>query len=104
MVCATGTASATPSWWRGIIEMEGVDLRPIPLTRRQVLERVLAEQPDGIVQSEVFDHGELLFRHACAMGLEGIVSKRRDSPYRSGRALTWRKVKCEGYTRVTGSG
>jgi bifunctional non-homologous end joining protein LigD len=34
-----------------------------------------------------------MFRQACAMGLEGIVSKRRDAPYRSGRSPHWIKVK-----------
>jgi bifunctional non-homologous end joining protein LigD len=34
-----------------------------------------------------------MFRHACALGLEGIVSKRRDAPYRSGRCADWIKVK-----------
>jgi bifunctional non-homologous end joining protein LigD len=33
------------------------------------------------------------FRHACKLGLEGIVSKRKDSPYRSGRSPDWRKMK-----------
>ena len=37
--------------------------------------------------------GNILFRHACAMGLEGIVAKRRDRPYRSGRSPDWIKVK-----------
>jgi bifunctional non-homologous end joining protein LigD len=36
--------------------------------------------------------GEAAFRHAC-MGLEGIVAKRRDKPYRSGRSPDWIKVK-----------
>ena len=34
-----------------------------------------------------------MFRHACTMGLEGIVAKRRDRPYRSGRSPDWVKVK-----------
>jgi bifunctional non-homologous end joining protein LigD len=34
-----------------------------------------------------------MFRHACKLGLEGIVCKRRDAPYRSGRSKTWLKVK-----------
>jgi len=34
-----------------------------------------------------------MFRHACVMGLEGFVSKRRDAPYRSGRSPHWIKVK-----------
>ena len=37
--------------------------------------------------------GNTIFRHACAMGLEGIVAKRRDRPYRSGRSPDWIKVK-----------
>ena len=39
------------------------------------------------------DDGETVFRHACQLGLEGIVSKRRDSPYRSGRSRDWLKFK-----------
>jgi len=40
-----------------------------------------------------FDDGATVFQHACAMGLEGIVSKRKDSPYRSGRTKDWLKMK-----------
>jgi bifunctional non-homologous end joining protein LigD len=45
------------------------------------------------------EQGEALFRHACAMGLEGIVSKRATSRYRSGRCDAWRKVKNPAYER-----
>jgi hypothetical protein len=41
-------------------------------------------------------HGEAAFRQACAMGLEGIVAKRRDRPYRSGRSPDWIEVKKPG--------
>ena len=37
--------------------------------------------------------GATIFRHACKLGLEGIVSKRKDSPYRSGRSPDWLKMK-----------
>jgi bifunctional non-homologous end joining protein LigD len=37
--------------------------------------------------------GETVFRHVCKLGLEGIVSKRKDSPYRSGRSRDWLKMK-----------
>ena len=37
--------------------------------------------------------GETIFRHACALGAEGIVAKRRDRPYRSGRCADWVKVR-----------
>ena len=43
--------------------------------------------------------GEALFRQACALNLEGIVSKRIDTPYRSGPFLGWRKIKGPGYAR-----
>jgi bifunctional non-homologous end joining protein LigD len=39
------------------------------------------------------DNGALVFEHACRLGLEGIVSKRRNSPYRSGRSRDWVKSK-----------
>ena len=43
--------------------------------------------------------GEALFRHACAMELEGIVSKRADMPYRAGPFSWWRKIKNTTYIR-----
>ena len=49
-----------------------------------------------------FDDSEAVFNHACRMGLEGIVSKRKDSPYRSGRSPDWLKMKnpaCEAVKR-----
>ena len=46
--------------------------------------------------------GDVVFRHACKMGLEGIVSKHKDSPYKSGRSPHWLKMKnpaCEAVRR-----
>jgi bifunctional non-homologous end joining protein LigD len=63
--------------------------------RKAHLERLLARRPDGIFLSD-FEQGEIgpdLFRAACNMGLEGLVSKRRDRPYRGGRSKDWVKVK-----------
>ena len=63
--------------------------------RKAHLERLLASRPDGIFISP-FEQGEIgpdLFRAACNMGLEGLVSKRRDRPYRGGRSKDWMKVK-----------
>ena len=55
---------------------------------------------DALRSSEhVEGDGEAIFRHACALGLEGIVSKRRDARYRSGRSLTWLKIKNPDYER-----
>jgi ATP-dependent DNA ligase len=75
---------------------DGEDLRGLPLSmRKSNLARLLARRPDGIVVAP-FEQGEIgpeLFRAACDFGLEGIVSKRRDRPYRGGRSSDWIKVK-----------
>ena len=56
---------------------------------------LLRKARDGIRLSEHPDSsdGEAVFHHACATGLEGIVAKHRDWPYRSGRSPDWIKVK-----------
>ena len=75
---------------------DGDDIRKLPLSMRKTsLARLLARRVDGIFLSD-FEQGEIgpdLFRHACVMGLEGLVSKRADSRYRSGRSPDWVKVK-----------
>ena len=75
---------------------DGDDLRKLPLSMRKTnLARLLARRVDGIFLSD-FEQGEIgpdLFRHACLMGLEGLVSKLRDRPYRPGRSPHWVKVK-----------
>jgi bifunctional non-homologous end joining protein LigD len=78
-----------------VIELNGDDLRRDPLERRKAtLEMILAKAGAGIRFNEHMDgHGETVFRHACKLGLEGIVSKRKDSPYRSGRSPDWLKMK-----------
>jgi bifunctional non-homologous end joining protein LigD len=72
------------------------DLRRLPLQlRKNSLERLLARRPEGIFVNP-FEQGEIgadLFRAACDMGLEGLVSKHRDRPYQSGRSRYWVKVK-----------
>ena len=73
-----------------ILAMGGDGLRCLPLHLRKTnLERLLA-RPDGITVAP-FERGEIgpdLFRVACRMGLEGLVSKHRDRPYRGGRHST----------------
>jgi len=62
--------------------------------RKTNLDRLLARRPDGIFVA-LFEQGEIgpdLFRAACDMGLEGLVSKRRDRPYQAGRSKHWLKV------------
>jgi ATP-dependent DNA ligase len=79
-----------------ILAMGGDDLRSLPLHMRKAnLAQLLARRPEGITVAP-FESGEIgpdLFRAACNMGLEGLVSKRRDRPYRAGRSPDWIKVK-----------
>jgi bifunctional non-homologous end joining protein LigD len=79
-----------------LLELDGQDLRREPWeTRRVTLANLLRKSSEGIRFSEHLDDadGDLVFRHACAMGLEGIVAKRRDRSYQSGRCADWIKVK-----------
>jgi bifunctional non-homologous end joining protein LigD len=78
-----------------LIELNGDDLRRDPLEGRKArLEVILAKAGPGIRFNEHMEgDGEIVFRHACKLGLEGIVSKRKDSPYRSGRSPDWLKMK-----------
>jgi bifunctional non-homologous end joining protein LigD len=78
-----------------LIELNGDDLRPDPLEgRKATLEMILAKAGPGIRFNEhMGGDGETVFRHACKLGLEGIVSKRKDSAYRSGRSPDWLKSK-----------
>jgi bifunctional non-homologous end joining protein LigD len=68
-----------------LLALDGNDLRRDPLEVRKVtLASVLAKAAPGLRYNELeHDDGETVFRHACKLGLEGIVSKRKDSPYRS---------------------
>jgi len=78
-----------------LLEFDGKNLRREPLERRRVLlMRLLAEVSVGLqVNDHIAAAGDVVFRHACQLGLEGIVSKRIGSPYISGRSRTWLKFK-----------
>src|ERR1700759_4603329 len=79
-----------------VLALDGEDLRDLPLSMRKTnLERLLRGRPDGIFINpfEIGAIGPDLFRAACEMGLEGLVSKRADRPYQGGRSPHWVKVK-----------
>ena len=78
-----------------LIEIDGKDLRSTPLEqRKQALADLLHPERDGIAFNVHYDcDGATVFKQACALGCEGIVSKRLGSPYRSGRVEHWLKVK-----------
>ncbi|WP_337268836.1 non-homologous end-joining DNA ligase [Oryzifoliimicrobium ureilyticus] len=80
-----------------LLYLDGFDLRSLGLTgRRQLLEGVVPPGESGIIRlSESFEtDGETLLETARQHGLEGIIAKDRNAPYRSGRTGDWIKVKC----------
>ena len=90
-----------------LLFLKGQDLRPLPLsTRKQRLEATLAQL--GSQTLRYLEHfqakAEDVLKSACDMELEGIVSKRIDAPYASGRAGGWTKAKCRaGHEVVIGA-
>src|SRR3954467_839396 len=75
-----------------MVELNGVDLRREPIeVRKATLASILRKSRPGVRLNEHLEHdcGQTVFQHACRMGLEGIVSKRLGSHYRSGRSPDW---------------
>ena len=80
-----------------LLFLDGEDLRKRPLIeRKRLLEKLLAGARKGplFYSSHLHGQGEQVFRHACALRLEGIISKLARDPYRSGRTKSWLKTKC----------
>ena len=98
-----------------LLHLDGRDLTGEPLiARKAALEALLAKDRDNPVvrlSEHLSERGTVVFEHARRMGLEGIVSKRIDAPYRSGRTRDWLKRKCSarqefvvgGFTLAAGS-
>jgi len=94
-----------------LLGLEGFDTRPLPLARRKEL---LMKSLPKLGPVRFLDHvereGEALLRQVSAMGLEGIIAKKADAPYRGGRSGQWIKIKAEptddfvivGYTEPKG--
>jgi bifunctional non-homologous end joining protein LigD len=76
--------------------LEGVDLRRVPLwSRRAALKQLLSQESPRVHFSQDFELPPAqMLEAACKMGLEGVMAKRRDSPYVSGRTEYWLKLKC----------
>ena len=88
-----------------LLFLDGEDLRALPLlTRKGRLKKLLKNTGNGLRYVEHFTSGgEAVLQSACRMSLEGIVSKRGDAPYRSGRGEDWTKAKCRaGHEVVIG--
>jgi bifunctional non-homologous end joining protein LigD len=82
-----------------LLHLDGRDLSGLPLEeRRAALRALLGAKKEGGGLVRYSDHvvggGADFFRQACRLRLEGVVSKRREAPYRPGRGRDWLKVKC----------
>ncbi|GAU86692.1 ATP-dependent DNA ligase [Bosea sp. BIWAKO-01] len=87
-----------------LLYLNGHDLRPIPCEeRRTILAGVIKPHTSILFSEEVDAVGDAFLTLACEMGLEGIIAKRRDAPYRSGRGSEWLKIRCvqsEGFAII----
>ena len=95
-----------------LLRHEGEDLRGLPLRERKSrLRRALSFHGPVRFTPHRNERGEELFGEACEKGLEGVIAKRADSPYRSSRSRDWLKLKCHaeqelvigGFTAPRGS-
>lgn len=84
-----------------MLYLDGVDLRATPLIERKRLLEVLLDNTRGMQRVKYVAHieadGATVLDHACALGLEGIVSKLADSAYKSGNRREWSKTKCAAW-------
>jgi len=95
---AAGTASHTPLVYFvfDLLRLNGERLDQLPLEeRKKRLRALVGGRQTGRVRyaEHIVGDGEKLFEHATKIGLEGIISKRRDLPYEPGRSDSWRKSK-----------
>ena len=79
-----------------LLHLDGYDLTRLALSERKaVLGPMIGAEQNLIRFSDHFgENGDLVLRHACRLSLEGVISKRADAPYRSGRSKGWIKSKC----------
>jgi len=80
-----------------LMHLNGANLKPLPLfARKAALAKLIRRGHDRHLRfsRSLHGHGPLLLKHACRMGLEGIISKRADARYHSGRGRDWLKAKC----------
>src|SRR5258708_7524983 len=81
-----------------LLHLDGQDLTRLPLTERKAkLQALLKKSPKNTAMrysEHIVGQGAEMYSQACATGLEGIVSKRADAPYATGRQKGWLKIKC----------
>jgi bifunctional non-homologous end joining protein LigD len=102
-----------------LLYLDGRDLTHSPLEdRKKLLKRILKQKrvskvlgPPLRYSEHWIGQGDDLYQESCRKGLEGIISKKADQPYRSGRSRDWLKIKCSknqefvigGFTEPAGS-
>src|SRR6266478_6432715 len=95
-----------------VLAFAGYDLRKLPLVKRKEILRKVLPQTGPLRFSEHFEkNGEALYEQVVKLGLEGIMAKKADSPYRSGRSGDWLKIRADriddfvvvGFTKGKGS-
>jgi bifunctional non-homologous end joining protein LigD len=93
-----GTTGALVFFAFDLLFQGKTDLRPLPLLqRKEALAALLDPPPQGVRYLEHFAAaGDAVLKSACQLGLEGVVSKKSDAPYTSGRGPHWVKAKCRG--------
>ncbi len=95
-----------------VLAFGGYDLRPLPLEKRKALLEQIVPRVGPIKYLSHFEKdGEALYEQVVKLGLEGVVAKKADSPYRAGRSPNWLKIRADrtddfvvvGFTRPKGS-
>ncbi len=95
-----------------LLAFEGYDVRPLPLVKRKAVLAKLLPRAGALRYSDHFEtKGEELYEHVVQLGLEGIMAKQADAPYRGGRSANWLKIRADrtddfvvvGYSRPKGS-
>jgi bifunctional non-homologous end joining protein LigD len=95
-----------------LLAFEGFDLRRLPLIKRKEILRKVLPKTGPLRYSEHFEkNGEALYEQVVQLGLEGIMAKKEDSPYREGRSGDWLKIRADrvddfvvvGYSKPKGS-
>ena len=78
-----------------LLHLDGYDVTQLPLRRRKALLRPALDFGDPLrFMTHRATHGERYHREACEKGWEGVIAKRSDAPYTSGRSGDWLKLKC----------
>ena len=94
----SGDSGAMSYYVFDLLHLNGDDLRPLPLTHRKAaLAQLLKEAGDTgpiHLSESIKEPGPVLVKHAYKLGLEGIISKRANASYHSGRGHDWLKTKC----------